>query len=212
MIFKNAYSNPTCSPTRTTIQTGRYAFRTGVGLPGDGFGPREQTIPEVLRSIAPQPSPSYSSAAIGKWHMSTEKQFDACGPVLFGGYDYFIGTETNIGDYCSWRKTRLSRCPGLYYGRPPRLRDHGQRRRRHPLGLRPGLLRRRALRRRRDRGRVPGRLCTAESVQQRQTVHGARKLHQLPGRLYGSSGVRQRRVRGRRALLFDVPGAGRLRG
>ncbi|MEK6799035.1 MAG: sulfatase-like hydrolase/transferase [Planctomycetota bacterium] len=109
VIFKNAYSNPTCSPTRTTIQTGRYAFRTGVGLPGDGFGPREQTIPEVLRSIAPQPSPSYSSAAIGKWHMSTEKQFDACGPVLFGGYDYFIGTETNIGDYCSWRKTRASR-------------------------------------------------------------------------------------------------------
>ena len=29
--FKNAWSNPFCSPTRAGILTGRYSFRTGVG-------------------------------------------------------------------------------------------------------------------------------------------------------------------------------------
>src|SRR5262245_15909232 len=29
--FTNAWANPTCSPTRAGIQTGRHAFRTGVG-------------------------------------------------------------------------------------------------------------------------------------------------------------------------------------
>lgn len=31
VVFKNAYSNTVCTPTRSTMQTGRYAFRTGVG-------------------------------------------------------------------------------------------------------------------------------------------------------------------------------------
>ena len=55
VIFKNAYSNPTCSPTRTTIQTGRYAFRTGVGLPGDGFGPRDRRFPRFSGALPHSP-------------------------------------------------------------------------------------------------------------------------------------------------------------
>ena len=31
--FTTAWSNPLCSPTRATLQTGRYAFRTNVGRP-----------------------------------------------------------------------------------------------------------------------------------------------------------------------------------
>jgi arylsulfatase A-like enzyme len=34
--FRNAWSNPNCSPTRAGILTGRYAFRTGVGTPFRG--------------------------------------------------------------------------------------------------------------------------------------------------------------------------------
>ena len=31
VLFRNAWANPLCSPTRALIMTGRYAFRTGVG-------------------------------------------------------------------------------------------------------------------------------------------------------------------------------------
>ena len=31
VMFRNAWSNPFCSPTRATIQTGQYSLRTGVG-------------------------------------------------------------------------------------------------------------------------------------------------------------------------------------
>jgi len=31
VLFRNAWANPLCSPTRATLLTGRYGFRTGVG-------------------------------------------------------------------------------------------------------------------------------------------------------------------------------------
>lgn len=33
VLFRNVWSNPTCSPTRATVQTGRYGFHTGVLAP-----------------------------------------------------------------------------------------------------------------------------------------------------------------------------------
>ena len=46
--FNRYFSQPVCSPTRATMLTGRYGFRTGVGLPtGDGSvaGPMPPTPP-----------------------------------------------------------------------------------------------------------------------------------------------------------------------
>ncbi len=40
--FKNLTSNPVCSSTRTTILTGRYSFRTGVGGIVGGAGGSNQ--------------------------------------------------------------------------------------------------------------------------------------------------------------------------
>jgi len=31
LLFRNAWSNPTCSPSRAQVLTGRYGFRTGIG-------------------------------------------------------------------------------------------------------------------------------------------------------------------------------------
>ena len=37
--FNNFWSQPACSPTRATIMTGRYGFRTGIGAPVTALGP-----------------------------------------------------------------------------------------------------------------------------------------------------------------------------
>ena len=37
--FNNFWSQPACSPTRATIMTGRYGFRTGIGAPVNARGP-----------------------------------------------------------------------------------------------------------------------------------------------------------------------------
>jgi hypothetical protein len=31
VLFRNAWTNPVCSPTRAALFTGRYGFRTGIG-------------------------------------------------------------------------------------------------------------------------------------------------------------------------------------
>ncbi len=59
--FTNCFSTPKCSPSRVTIMTGRYTFRTT-----DQWGhlpPREITFGHVLRRAG------YGTALAGKWQM-----------------------------------------------------------------------------------------------------------------------------------------------
>ena len=40
VVFRNAYANPLCSPTRACLLTGRFGFRTGIGdVVGGAQGP-----------------------------------------------------------------------------------------------------------------------------------------------------------------------------
>ena len=96
ILFRNAWSCPTCSPTRATIQTGRYGFRTGVlfaGGPGGigGGDPNlpgyEITIPEAFALAGSQ----YADVALGKWHLGG----GVTGPND-QGYSDFYGTEENF--------------------------------------------------------------------------------------------------------------------
>ena len=67
--FTNAWTNPTCSPTRSAILTGRFGFRTGIAQPVmKGSGPSlcndEVFLPEVIGG-------TYATAAFGKWHLTS---------------------------------------------------------------------------------------------------------------------------------------------
>jgi arylsulfatase A-like enzyme len=74
LLFRNAWAQPSCSPTRATILTGRYAFRTGMGklVPHDSTAPApvlaasELTLPEAFQA---DPQLDYYLAHIGKWHL-----------------------------------------------------------------------------------------------------------------------------------------------
>jgi arylsulfatase A-like enzyme len=58
LLFGNTWAQPSCSPTRATILTGRYGFRTGIGKPvphdltspAPAFSLGEFTLPEAFQA------------------------------------------------------------------------------------------------------------------------------------------------------------------
>jgi arylsulfatase A-like enzyme len=91
------YVQPVCSPTRSSLMTGRYPMRYGLqvgvirpnaayGLPLD-----ERMLPEALREAG------YATAMAGKWHLGsfdekywpTRRGFQSHYGHLFGAIDYF---------------------------------------------------------------------------------------------------------------------------
>lgn len=96
--FTNAYANPTCSPSRVSLLTGRQPAQTGVGrwlaMHGSRVGLRqsEETLPEMLQTARAD----YSSAALGKWHVNTALESDVLtSPLERGGFDTFAGVLGN---------------------------------------------------------------------------------------------------------------------
>jgi len=102
-LFRNAWSYPTCSPTRCAILTGRYGFRTGIGSAlasvGDPTLPAsELTLPEVLTA---NPQLGYHHASFGKWHLS----FNNSDPNTLGGWSHYSGALRGaLQDYYQWPK------------------------------------------------------------------------------------------------------------
>lgn len=94
--FDRVWSNPNCSPTRATILTGRYSFRTGVGDPVQSYtiNPDEYTVADALKAMG------YSTAQIGKWHLGTTNSR----PDKLG-FDYYASyIQGKLPDYFNWRK------------------------------------------------------------------------------------------------------------
>jgi arylsulfatase A-like enzyme len=125
VLFRNAYANPVCSPSRALLMTGRYSSRTGIGraifaAEDGGVDPctehdllaSEVTLAELLIS-GPQ---GYTAAAFGKWHLNNacaaSGGFD-CVRVR-GGFQHFAGVIANFNprpvrgptasDYFCWPK------------------------------------------------------------------------------------------------------------
>lgn len=65
-VFNRFYACPVCSPSRASLMTGRYAFRTGVLDTQEGVSilrPAETTLAEALKTSG------YKTGLFGKWHL-----------------------------------------------------------------------------------------------------------------------------------------------
>lgn len=96
--FRNTWSMPTCSPSRSTFFEGRYPFRSGVrnaivstDLANSQVSPYTLTTPKLLKEKA-----GYVNALIGKMHLTGSDLGPDNHPLGDGamrelGWDYFAG-------------------------------------------------------------------------------------------------------------------------
>ena len=85
LLFRNLWSTPLCTPTRTTLFTGLYGFRTGVITNGIYLDPSRPTLTRRLRDEAPYAV----REAIGKWHLSSYYPLP--------DYGTLVNTPTQLG-------------------------------------------------------------------------------------------------------------------
>jgi len=100
MVFENAYSAPVCSPTRATIMTGQYGFRTGVGaaIPPNGGTGLSADVTSLFDVLA---TTDYSANLIGKWHLAgMDAGLDH--PAQLGVPDYFGLFKGGTPSYFQW--------------------------------------------------------------------------------------------------------------
>lgn len=96
VLFRNAWANPACSPTRAQIQTGRYSFRTGIGMIVGTTGWALQLSENTLAEVVSTSSPSVTDLGyVGKWHLSNGGTGALMAPNI-QGWDSFTGTLGNI--------------------------------------------------------------------------------------------------------------------
>ncbi len=100
MVFENAYAAPLCSPTRASILTGQYGFRTGIGAPV----PRgeEDGLQEDVTSLFDVLEPTgYATNLIGKWHLGQGGN-GLNHPAHLGVPAFFGPFQGGIRDYETW--------------------------------------------------------------------------------------------------------------
>ena len=98
LMFRRAYSYPSCSPTRSAALTGRLGRRTGVGrhlkLHGESwFLQRDEvTIPEMLE----QSNTRWDHSMVGKWHLTTVADLDVQTHPLDQGFNWAAGAMSSL--------------------------------------------------------------------------------------------------------------------
>ena len=101
MKFTNAHvTDSVCVPSRTSIMTGRYAFRFGKGEQGGPWGFIGLRFPTTQHTVGHMfRSGGYSTGYVGKWHLGTRmttkdgkvqgpENTDFTKPIQIGPTDY----------------------------------------------------------------------------------------------------------------------------
>ena len=95
ITFDNLWSYPVCTPTRASILTGKYGFKTGVLEVGDQISTGETSL---QRYIGTQTGNDYVTAIIGKWHLSNT----ISDPTTMG-INYYAGIlNGGVQSYTNW--------------------------------------------------------------------------------------------------------------
>lgn len=74
----NFYAQPSCSPTRGSVLTGRHPNRYGIFRPGFSIRPKEVTLAHLLKDAG------YATAHFGKWHVGPVKKSSPTNPGAMG--------------------------------------------------------------------------------------------------------------------------------
>ncbi len=118
MKFWAAYAEPSCTPSRIAINTGRHPVRTGVNgvlWPGQtlGLASEEVTIAEVLSGAG------YRTAMWGKWHLGDSPQHSPENQ----GYDYAYYGLYN-GAPAAWQDAHEAYQGDKHVAGPPHFYDY----------------------------------------------------------------------------------------
>ena len=96
--FTNYWVYPTCSPTRASIITGKYGYRTGVKFANGTLSTDEKVLQEWVNEESDN---AYATAIIGKWHLSGE--ISDVDPESDGIGDYAGLVRGAVQDYSRWQ-------------------------------------------------------------------------------------------------------------
>lgn len=100
LMFNNFWVNPTCTPTRGAIITGKYGYRTGIRGVGDVLNSSETVIQKYINDNT---NGAYATAVVGKWHLSGNNA--TINPESFG-IDYYAGLIRGaVDNYYQWQLT-----------------------------------------------------------------------------------------------------------
>jgi arylsulfatase A-like enzyme len=97
MRFTQAWVNPFCSPTRTSILTGLYSAKTGVLDYNNWLSQNHHSFVRDLKEKG-----GYSTALFGKYHMAGLGQYPGMKPKE-AGFDLFLGNlHGGLATYWEW--------------------------------------------------------------------------------------------------------------